>query len=166
MSDVDGEQDIENNSIQDIINEGKIETSIKIKASPDTVWNLLVNFDNYNKWNPQMRIKGKPKKGSRLKVSFRPKAGWMPTFYSEIIHCSRYRLEWKGKVILSFIFSGTHRFYIKPLDNRNCIFKQREEFSGILLKPILFLFGEKIKNGFKTMNRALKKQAEYIQNQK
>lgn len=166
MSDESGKQSIKNNSIQNIVDGGKIETSIKIKASPDTVWNLLVNFDKYSEWNPQMRIKGKPKKGSRLKISPGPKAEWMPTFYSEIIHCSKYRLEWKGKLILSFIFSGIHRFHIKLLDNRNCIFRQSEEFSGILLKPILFLFRERIENGYEKMNRALKRQAEYIQNQK
>lgn len=166
MSEGDKEKDIENKSVKDIIDKRRIETSIEVEASPNTVWNVLVNFDDYNEWNPQMRIKGKPEKGSRLKVSPGPEARWMPTFHSEIIHCSKYKLEWEGKLILPFIFSGIHTFYIKPLDNRNCIFKQSEKFSGILLKPILFLFGEQIKNGFKKMNRALKNQAEYIQNQK
>ena len=48
----------------------KISTSIQIPATPETIWNILTDFESYGDWNPFITsIKGNPAKGERLQAN-------------------------------------------------------------------------------------------------
>jgi len=41
----------------------EIKTSIEISASPETIWKILTNFEDYENWNPFItKISGEKKK--------------------------------------------------------------------------------------------------------
>jgi hypothetical protein len=53
-----------------------IQTEILINTDITKVWNVLMNFDSYPKWNPFIKsISGELKLGARLTVSINPPDG-------------------------------------------------------------------------------------------
>ncbi|PTB91085.1 SRPBCC domain-containing protein, partial [Marivirga lumbricoides] len=45
----------------------QIETSIRIKALSETVWDILTDFEKYPQWNPFIKsVKGEVKEGNNI----------------------------------------------------------------------------------------------------
>ena len=77
-----------------------IQTEILILADIAKVWDVLMNFDNYPKWNPFITsISGERKLGSRLTVSINPPGGKGMTFKPTILTLeSNKEFRWKSKL--------------------------------------------------------------------
>jgi len=70
-------------------------------------------------------------------------------------------LRWLGHLGVPGLFDGEHRFRIEPLGTDRVRFIQDEHFSG-LLAPLVMRFIERdTRQGFETMNQALKARAEH-----
>lgn len=139
----------------------QINTNINISASPETVWKVLMDFDNYPQWNPFMiSIEGEKVIGKKLTVKIKPPNGKEMTFKPEIlIFESNKKLKWLGKAGLKGIFDGEHSFHLENQNDGSTKFIHGEKFSGILVG----LMGKtlaKTELGFKQMNEALKKECE------
>ena len=141
--------------------EHRIETTVEIKASPETVWAVLTDFDSMPSWNPFMTsISGTLSVGARLVVRIVPpgKAGmtFKPTILA--VHANR-ELRWLGHFLLPGLFDGEHYFLISPLDAKTTRLSQGEKFSGVLVGLLLGALSA-TEQGFVEMNAALKRKAE------
>jgi len=138
-----------------------IQTEILINTDITKVWDVLMNFDNYPKWNPFIiSISGEPKLGTRLTVSIKPPGGKEMTFKPKFLNLESNReFRWKGKLGINGIFDGEHYFILESLDKDITKFIQGEKFSGLLV-PLVGKMLDKTQKGFQLMNESIKKECE------
>ena len=138
-----------------------IRTEILINTDITKVWDVLMDFDSYPKWNPFITsISGEPKLGSRLTVSINPPGGKGMTFKPNILTLeSNKEFRWKGKLGISGIFDGEHYFILEYLDKDITKFIQGEKFSGLLV-PLVGKMLDKTQTGFQLMNESIKNECE------
>jgi hypothetical protein len=139
----------------------KIQTEILINTDITKVWDVLMNFDGYPKWNPFITsISGEPKLGAKLTVSIKPPEGKGMTFKPTILTLeSNKEFRWKGKLGITGIFDGEHYFILEVLENDKTKFIQGEKFSGLLV-PFVGKMLDKTQKGFQLMNESIKKECE------
>lgn len=138
-----------------------IQTEIVINTDLTKVWDVLMNFDSYPKWNPFITsISGEPKLGSRLTVSINPPGGKGMTFKPNILTLEANKeFRWKGKLGINGIFDGEHYFILEFLENNKTKFIHGEKFSGLLV-PLVGKMLDKTKKGFQLMNESIKNECE------
>ncbi len=139
-----------------------IQTSIEINATPEAVWNVLADFEAYPSWNPFIiSLAGKPVPGGRLKVLLQPPTGRKMSFSPAVLIWTPNRaLVWRGKVLVSGFFDGEHRFELEPAGNGTTRFVHGETFTGILVPLLWNSMKDGTRNGFESMNKALKARVE------
>lgn len=141
----------------------KITTEINIKAKPEKVWDILMDFEKHPKWNPFIiHISGDQNVGSKLKVvlSFKKDDGGKMKIKPEVMSVKENEeFIWCGKALFSGIFDGEHRFILEKTKT-GTKFIQEEIFEGFLVNWLPKSLYEKTEEGFKNMNEALKKEAE------
>ena len=137
----------------------EIKTEILINATPEKVWSILTNFDNYPNWNPFIKsIKGEVKIGNKIKVSIQPPNSKEMTFKPRVLAFETNKeLLWIGHLLFKGLFDGEHKFELIDNGNGTTTFKQSEKFKGIFV-GLLNL--ENTKKGFEAMNEKLKEMAE------
>jgi len=137
-----------------------IETTIDIDATPETVWQALVDFESYADWNPFItEAAGSAVVGGRLRIHIQPPDGRGATFKPAVtVADPGERLEWLGKLGVRGLFDGRHAFHLEATDDGHTRLTQREAFSGLLVG--LLLDEEAIENGFEAMDEALKMRVE------
>lgn len=137
----------------------EIKTEIVIQATPEKIWKILTDFENYPQWNPFIvSITGEVEKGNKIVVSIKPPDGkgmiFKPTILTKI---DNKELSWQGRLLFKGLFDGKHKFELIDNGNGTTTFIQSEKFSGIFV----WLFNpENTKNGFNKMNQKLKELAE------
>ena len=138
-----------------------IQTEILINTDITKVWDVLMNFDNYPKWNPFITsISGEPKLGSRLTVFIKPPGGNGMTFKPNILTLEANKeFRWKGKLGINGIFDGEHYFILESVDKDITKFIHGEKFSGLLV-PLVGKMMDKTQKGFQLMNESIKKECE------
>ncbi len=131
-----------------------IKTSTNIKATPEIIWEVLMNFSSYPEWNPFIKsVTGDVEVGKKINVDlngmkFSPKV-------KEISKNKRFR--WLGNTILPGIFDGEHIFELNYDEkSRNTTFIHKENFKGILVPLLKKKLINEIKPAFENMNAALK----------
>ena len=137
-----------------------IETTTTISASPEAVWETLVDFDAYTQWNPFVTAaEGDPEVGERLRIRIAPPGGRAMTFKPVVTAADPgERLEWLGHLGVRGLFDGRHEFRLSELDDGRTELVHRETFGGLLVG--LLLDEQRIKSGFRAMNAALKARVE------
>jgi hypothetical protein len=138
-----------------------LEKTIEIDATPDEVWAVLTDFDDYDEWNPFVTsICGAAEKGARLAVVLAPPGGRAITMKPTVraAEASR-RFAWLGHLGVPGIFDGAHEFLIDPGAEGTTVFTQRETFRGALV-PFVDGVLKKTEAGFVLMNQALKDRVE------
>lgn len=137
-----------------------IHESIEIEASPEQVWQVLVDFERYPDWNPQIvRLLGSPKVGATLEewvaVSERKQVRFK-TVILELLPAKK--LVWRGIYGFRWLFCGLHQFILEPVEGgRRTRLIQKETFSGVLL-PLMNIQESAV--GYRRMNEALKRRVE------
>jgi hypothetical protein len=140
----------------------QLRTQIDIQATPDRVWQILTDFDNYPQWNPFMtKASGTPAPGQRLMIHMQPEGGRAITFRPTVREAvPQRRLRWLGHLLLPGIFDGEHSFTIEPLDEGGVRLVQQEDFRGALVPLFAKSLDRRTLPAFERMNRALKQRAE------
>jgi hypothetical protein len=138
-----------------------IQTEILINTDITKVWDVLMIFNGYPKWNPFITsISGEPKLGARLTVSINPPDGKGMTFKPTILNLELNKeFRWKGKLGITGIFDGEHYFILESLDKDITKLIHGEKFSGLLV-PLLGKMLDKTKKGFQLMNESIKNECE------
>jgi hypothetical protein len=139
-----------------------IHTEIEIDAPAETVWSVLTDFGAYPEWNPYTRIEGEARVGERLRVSPGPEAGRAPTFRPRVLVADGRELRWLGHLLTPGLFDGEHSFAIEELEGGRSKLTQSEEFSGLLVRPIMRFVGEDTEANFRGVNGALAARAEAL----
>ena len=139
----------------------KLHTQIEINATPERVWQVLTDFAAYAEWNPFItEAEGTAIVGNRLEIRMNPPGGRAATFRPTLTQVQApERMEWLGKLLFKGLFDGRHRFEIEATsDGTNFI--QSEEFTGVLVPLLAKSLDGPTREGFESMNRAIKEQAE------
>ena len=141
----------------------EIRHEIEINASVDKVWNAVVDFENYEKWNSQLAyLGGDVKPNGKLHLRLAADGAAPYEFKPAISHWDdRKRFAWLAITGMNRIFDGEHFFELKDLGNGTTLLTNREEYRGVL--SLLFKQLPMMKNapsGFKKMNLELKNYVE------
>ncbi|WP_286707522.1 SRPBCC domain-containing protein [Flavobacterium sp. 38-13] len=137
----------------------EIKTEIVIQATPEKIWSILTDFENYPNWNPFIStIEGNAVRGNKIKVSIHPPGGKKMTFRPIVItKKDEKELSWRGKVLFRGLFDGEHKFELIDNHDGTVTFIQSEKFKGLFV----WMFNpKKTKEGFNRMNEKLKELAE------
>ena len=139
----------------------EIRAEVEIEASPEVVWDVLMDFDSYPSWNRFIRrVHGRSEVGSKLTARLEPPTGRGMTFRPTVTTLRpREAFGWLGRLGLPGVFDGAHRFELVPLDGGRTRFIQSERFDGILAGPLKRSIRDRTLAGFKEMNRALAERA-------
>lgn len=134
----------------------EINTSITINASPKQCWDALMDFENYQ-WNPFIKkIEGKVEVGEQLTVTFEGMV-----FKPIVLAVQEHReLLWIGKLLVSGIFDGKHRFRFTENQDGTTTFDHSERFTGLLVPIFKKRIDTEFTDSFKAMNLALKSHVE------
>ncbi len=144
-------------------------SKINIQASPETVWQVLTQFEQYPQWSQFIQtISTADKKaiqvGNNLKVNIVPPNEDGMDFTPEVlVFNANEELRWKGDIAgMSFLFSGEHYFQLERTKNNHTTLTHGEEFHGWLLPLLWGTILENTPAGFENFNKAIKVKAESI----
>ncbi len=139
-----------------------IDTWIDIEASPDRIWEVLVDFPKWSIWNSFIPlVEGKLEKGETLKIQVCPPGLKPMTFEPEIFSLIQNKeIVWGGS-FLRIVYRGEHLFLLEPLSDNRTRFRQIERFHGPM---VLFMDSmiKKTEKGYHQMNDLLKKRVEEL----
>jgi len=140
----------------------EIKTEILINATPEKVWTILANFDDYSNWNPFIKsIKGEVKVGNKITARIEPPQAKGMTFKPKILTFKTNKeLSWLGHLLFAGLFDGEHKFELFDNGNGTTTFKQSEKFNGVLVPFFKKMLDNNTVNGFNEMNTKLKELAE------
>jgi hypothetical protein len=141
-----------------------VATHVSIRASPEQVWAVLIDFASYREWNPFIcEASGEPIAGARLRVCIRPPGGKALEFRPVVKEASEgRRLKWLGHFLAPGLFDGHHTFAIDAGSAGEVLFRQEEEFRGVMVHLFPASMYEATRRGFETMNQALKRRVESL----
>lgn len=144
----------------------EIKTEILINTTPEKVWAILTDFENYPNWNPFIKsIKGEVNVGKVITVRIEPSEAKGMTFKPEILTFKTNKeLSWLGHLFFAGIFDGEHKFEIIDNGNGTTTFRQSEIFRGILVPLFKKQLDNNTKEGFEEMNKKLKELSEQNNN--
>ncbi|WP_066403603.1 SRPBCC domain-containing protein [Aliarcobacter cryaerophilus] len=137
-----------------------IETKINIESNTKSIWQELINFEEYKNWNPAIyEVSGVLNEGEILKIVVKINGSTM-VFKPKILkYKENIELRWLGKLFIPKIFDGEHYFLIKENSDETCTFIQGEKFCGVLI-PFFKKMILDTKKNFEAMNEELKKRVE------
>jgi hypothetical protein len=140
----------------------ELSTEIIIKASPEKVWAVLADFENYPAWNPFIKsLTGEVKVGNTIMAKMYPPDGSPMTFKPTVLAFDKNKeLRWVGHLLIKGLFDGEHKFELKDNGNGTTTFYQSEKFKGILVPLFAKRLDKNTKHGFELMNAKLKELTE------
>lgn len=139
----------------------RLVTEVEIEASPEQVWEVLVDLDEYEAWNPFIvEGAGKIDEGENLRLRMSPSGGKTMSFSPVVtVADPSVRFEWLGHVAVPGLFDGRHRFELSA-NRGTTTLVHSEEFTGVLAPILMKVLDEKTRNGFEAMNTAMKERVE------
>lgn len=137
-----------------------IRTEIIVDASIDRVFSVLIDFENYPKWNPyHVNVTGRPEVSAKLSVTVRRPDGKI--IEVPAVHVLRLRknqdLTWGGGI--KGIFYGEHVFKLEKVEENKTRLIHNEDFEGLFI-GFSDLPPDVLTNGYRMMNEALKSYVE------
>jgi len=140
----------------------EIKTEILIHATPEKVWAVLTDFDNYKNWNPFIKsVSGVVAVGNTITVRLEPpKARGMTIKPKVLAFETNKEFRWLGHVLFPGLFDGEHTFRLLDNGNGTTTFRQTEKFKGILVPLFEKMLDKNTTHGFNLMNQKLKESAE------
>ena len=137
-----------------------IETKINIESNTKSIWQELINFEEYKNWNPAIyEVSGVLNEGEILKIVVKINGSTM-VFKPKILkYKENSELRWLGKLFIPKIFDGEHYFIVKDNLDGTTTFIHGENFSGVLI-PFFTKMILDTKKNFEAMNEELKKRVE------
>ena len=142
----------------------ELKTSIEIEATPGAVWSVLSDFDRYGDWNPFIRsLEGPTAVGDDFEVALELPNGRGMTFRPEVLANDEAReFRWLGRTraVGVRLVDGEHYFLIEPIEGGHARLTQGEYFTGLFASPMMWFMGGQTREGFESMNAALKERVE------
>jgi len=140
----------------------EISSEIEIEASPEKVWGILVNIDNWNTWNPIInQASGIASVGSELTITMRGEKGEDGPKYMPVVTSFQEpkSFEWRAKMMSDFMFTNGRVFKLEKTNNGTRLVN-KETFKGMLVPLFWGKLNSHVPSMLNEMNQALKKQVE------
>lgn len=98
----------------------EVRAETRIAASPERVWALLTDLQEYPSWNRFMpRVEGDLVTGGEVQAEVRFLRGFfgMPLrFRAHVVRCDSCReIRWVGKLLFRWLFGGVHSFVLETV---------------------------------------------------
>lgn len=140
----------------------ELDSWIDINASISEVWDILINFESWEKWNSFIpMVQGEFKVGKKMSIKVVSPDMKEMFFKPKIYEIEQYkRISWGGSFLV-FIYNGIHYFLLEYIDDNVTRFRQIEKFRG----PIILLMEKMITKtavGYQNMNKEFK---QYVENE-
>ncbi|MCX5973404.1 MAG: SRPBCC domain-containing protein [Coprothermobacterota bacterium] len=141
----------------------EIRSDIEIRASVETVWQILTDFTKYPEWNPLIpRAIGTAEVGARVELT-------IPSGSKEkVLRCTVIKVEpnrelcWQYHILLPGLFRAKHSFTLEPMGIDRVRFVNREVFGGLYLPFQAKELDTQTRRVFQEMDKALKVRAEQL----
>ncbi|MFN8584685.1 MAG: SRPBCC domain-containing protein [Dehalococcoidia bacterium] len=139
----------------------EIRTEVAIAAPLEAVWSVVSDFGAYAEWNPFLpAFEGRPIANTNGRLTAAIPGSKPRTTPVTILEADApRRLAWRGQLLGSWLFSGTHFLELTPSDGGTRVVN-REEFRGLLAPLLLRQLGRGLPAGYEAMNAALKARVE------
>lgn len=144
----------------------KIATEVAVQASPDAIWNALIDFAAYPEWNRFLKsVRGQAAADAVLEVDLQfygkpveKKTGTVTGFIAP----KYFSWAWKHKFGAWFL-AAEHVFRIKTTDSGKVIFFQEMYYTGLGLKFRRREIEHMIKLSLEKLNDDLKTRVEPVE---
>ncbi len=141
-----------------------LQTTFPVAASPEVVWDVLIDFDRWHEWNPSVpSIRGEAELGSTVKLTLampgRPSAKVKATLTE--VEPGR-RLCWHGNVGADWVFAGTRQFVLDPQADGTVLVTHVENVRGVLFPVFSAVMGPAIQQHHDNLNEALTRRGESV----
>lgn len=140
----------------------KIETDIVISAPMEKVWDILMDFDKWKKWNPIVNdARGVASLGSKIQVVMRGSEGRDGQKYTATIKTfeAPRLFRWRGTMMHGALMTNDKVFELEPSEDGTRVY-HAEEFSGLMVPLFWGKMKDFVPKALNSLNQALKKQAE------
>ena len=132
------------------------EATIVIDASPEMVWAVLTNVQDFPNWEPNItKVEGQAKLGEKVTVHTTLSEQAFPVTVSQFI--PNEKMVWSSGMPLG-LFKGERTFTLTSVDDGTQV-KTREEFTGFLLPLFRGQIGD-LQPSFDAFAQALKDKVE------
>lgn len=109
-----------------------VRVEIEIKASVDTVWNIISNFSKWSDWH-KSGVEVRTKNGIPVLLKTQMSGIPLRINLNNVRIVERTHLEWTGTLpIIGSLLSGTRKFTLSEISESRCRLVQEETFSGAL----------------------------------
>ncbi|TMU55132.1 SRPBCC domain-containing protein [Flagellimonas algicola] len=129
---------------------------ITIKASPEKVWKVLTDMNDYSNWNPVMKLlEGEVKEGNEVKYRFTQDADNISEIGATVVQITPNRLlNQKGGIPLVLTFN--HKYILEPTGSSTKV-TIHEDYKGI---GVNFWNPKGVEEAYGKLNMALKVRVE------
>ncbi|MGH8283309.1 MAG: SRPBCC family protein [Gammaproteobacteria bacterium] len=140
----------------------ELKVSIDIKAPPEAVWQVLLDFPRYPEWSEFLvQIEGPAVPGSRLWVRLAGTNGDAHVFKPTVLQVTPARtFRWLGNLGVPGLLDGEHGFFLEYRFGGHTRLRQTEIFSGFLAPFLWRRLELPTAAGFAAFNHALKQRVE------
>ena len=131
---------------------------IMIDASPEKVWSVLINTDQYDDWNPVMKLlEGKVKEGNKVKYRFTQEVDKVSDIPSNVKQIIPHKLLNQGGG-MNGVITFDHRYILEEKNNQTKV-TIHEDYQGIYVN---FWNPAPVEAAYKRLNEALKTRVESL----
>ncbi|MGH8378215.1 MAG: SRPBCC family protein [Gammaproteobacteria bacterium] len=140
----------------------ELKASIDIKAPPESVWQVLLDFPRYPEWSEFLaHIEGPAVPGSRLRVGMVGTNGSANVFKPMVLQVTPARtFRWLGNLGVPGLLDREHGFFLEYLFGGSTRLRQTVIFSGFLAPLLWRRLEPPTSEGFAAFNDALKQRVE------
>lgn len=131
---------------------------IQIDASPKKVWSVLIDTDNYDSWNPVMKLlEGTVKEGNQVKYQFTQDAENISEIPSNVKKIVPDELLNQGGG-MPFILTFDHKYILEPSGNGTKL-TIHEDYAGVYVN---FWNPAPVEAAYGRLNEAIKQRVESL----
>jgi hypothetical protein len=141
-----------------IIGKKSVHSTISIKASPNQVWQVIINTSKYNEWNSVMNLlEGNIKEGSLVKYRFTQEAGRfydIPSKVKKITPSSLLNQSGGTFGIITF----NHKYILEEKEGKT-VLTIHEDYHGVFVP---FWNPEPVQKAYDRLNKDIKSRVESL----
>lgn len=136
-----------------------VHSEIEIAASPEDVWQVLMDKDAYREWNPVLiPVDGKLEEGAKVTYEFHQDANTSSVISSKVIKLETNRLLNQGGGVPGVV-TFNHSYTLVPTASGTKVIIH-EEYRGVYVN---FWKPQPVEEAYKRLNEALKKRVESVE---
>lgn len=135
------------------------EAATLINAPRGAVWNTLMEFQSYPRWNPYMRsVRGQAERGGTLEIQLDPPGGGDEEVSAKVyVYKPPRKLRWQSRLLVPGVRDLEYEVIVAPVGRNRTYVVQRARYEGLLA---VFVDPESTRGGLVSMARALKLRVE------